>query len=159
MLSLLYLVVKAQHYFVTSSYMFLDEKTVLEIWLNPWLNLTIFRGTGPRGPCFVYVPARKGLSRLGKNASASREVRERKNQPRPQGFSLKKWVEREKVLFQLRRKTFLAPLEFNLCFLARYQVNTANHLFSVFLFHYGVFSNITPFWEAGAKSVFFVIND
>ena len=47
MLSLLYLVVKAQHYFVTSSYMFLDEKTVLEIWLNPWLNLTIFRGTGP----------------------------------------------------------------------------------------------------------------
>ena len=48
MLSLLYLVVKTQHYFVTSSYMFLDEKTVLEIWLNPWLNLTIFRGTGPR---------------------------------------------------------------------------------------------------------------
>ena len=28
--------------------MFLDEKTVLEIWLNPGLNLTIFRGTGPR---------------------------------------------------------------------------------------------------------------
>ena len=27
--------------------MFLDEKTVLEIWLNPGLNLTIFRGTGP----------------------------------------------------------------------------------------------------------------
>ena len=48
MLSLLYLVVKAQQYFVTSSCMFLDEKTVLEIWLNPWLNLTIFRGTGPR---------------------------------------------------------------------------------------------------------------
>ena len=48
MLSLLYLVVKAQQYFVTSSYMFLDEKTELEIWLNPWLNLTIFRGTGPR---------------------------------------------------------------------------------------------------------------
>ena len=50
MLSLLYLVVKAQRYFVTSSYMFLDEKTVLEIWLNPGLNLTIFRGTGPRTP-------------------------------------------------------------------------------------------------------------
>ena len=48
MLSLLYLVVKTQHSFVTSSCMFLDEKTVLEIWLNPWLNLTIFRGTGPR---------------------------------------------------------------------------------------------------------------
>ena len=45
MLSLLYLVVKTQHSFVTSSCMFLDEKTVLEIWLNPWL---IFRGTGPR---------------------------------------------------------------------------------------------------------------
>ena len=28
--------------------MFLDEKTVLEIWLNPGLNLTIFRGTGTR---------------------------------------------------------------------------------------------------------------
>ena len=106
-------------------------------------------------PCFVYVPARKGLSRLGKNASASREVRERKNQPRPQGLSLKKWVGREKVLFQLRRKTLLAPLEFNLCFLAKYQVNTANHLFSVFLFHYGVFSNITPFWEEGTTEFFF----
>ena len=33
---------------VTSSYIFLDEKTMLEIWLNPGLNLTIFRGTGPR---------------------------------------------------------------------------------------------------------------
>ena len=48
MLLLLYLVVKAQQYFVTSSCMFLDEETVLEIWLNPGLNLTIFRGTGPR---------------------------------------------------------------------------------------------------------------
>ena len=48
MLSLLYLVVKAQQYFVTSSCMFLDDKTVLEIWLNPGLNLTIFPGTGPR---------------------------------------------------------------------------------------------------------------
>ena len=46
--SLLFLVVKAQQYFVTSSCMLLDEKTVLEIWLNPGLNLPIFRGTGPR---------------------------------------------------------------------------------------------------------------
>ena len=61
----------------------------------------------------------------------------------PRAFPLKKWVGRERVLFQLRRKTFLAPLEFNLCFLARYQVNTANHLFSVFLSYYGVFSNRT----------------
>ena len=28
--------------------MFLDEKTVLEIWLNPGLNLTIFQETGRR---------------------------------------------------------------------------------------------------------------
>ena len=47
MLSLLYLVVEAQQNFVTSSCMFLDENTVLEISLNPGLNLTIFRGNGP----------------------------------------------------------------------------------------------------------------
>ena len=40
MLLLLYLVVKAQQYFVTSSFMFLDKKTVLQIWLNPGLNRT-----------------------------------------------------------------------------------------------------------------------
>ena len=34
-LSLLYLVVKTQQYFVTSSCMFLDEKTMLIMWLNP----------------------------------------------------------------------------------------------------------------------------
>ena len=39
MLLLLYLVVKAQQYFVTSSCMFLDEKIVLEIWLNPGVKL------------------------------------------------------------------------------------------------------------------------
>ena len=48
MLSFLYLVVKTRQYFVTLSCMFLDEKTLLEIWLNPGLNLTIFQGTGPR---------------------------------------------------------------------------------------------------------------
>ena len=42
----LHLVLKAQQYFVSSSYMFLYEKTVLEIWLNPGLNLTVFWGTG-----------------------------------------------------------------------------------------------------------------
>ena len=47
-LLLLYLVIKTKQYIVTSSCMFLDEKTMLEIWLNPGLNLTIFRGTGPR---------------------------------------------------------------------------------------------------------------
>ena len=42
MLLLLYLVVKTEQYIVTSSCRFLDEKTMLEIWLNPGLNLTIF---------------------------------------------------------------------------------------------------------------------
>ena len=46
-LSLLYLVAKAQQYFVPSSCMFFDEKTVLKIWLNPGLKLSIFQGTGP----------------------------------------------------------------------------------------------------------------
>ena len=48
MLSLPYLVVKAQQNFVTSSCMFLDEKAALEIWLYPELNLAIFPRTGPR---------------------------------------------------------------------------------------------------------------
>ena len=43
-LFLLYLRVKAQQYFVSLSYMFLDKKTVLKIWTNPGLNL---RGIGP----------------------------------------------------------------------------------------------------------------
>ena len=47
MLSLLFLIVKAQQYFETSNCMFLDEKTVLENWLNPGLNLTFFPGTRP----------------------------------------------------------------------------------------------------------------
>ena len=46
MLSLPYLGVKAQEYFVSSSCMFLDQKTLIKIYLNPGLNLTIFRGTG-----------------------------------------------------------------------------------------------------------------
>ena len=48
LLSLLYLGVKAQQYFVSWSCMFLDQKTLFKIWLNPGLNLSIFRGTGPR---------------------------------------------------------------------------------------------------------------
>ena len=44
---LLFFEVKAPQYFVTSSYMFLAKKTLLKIWLNPGLNLTIFRGTWP----------------------------------------------------------------------------------------------------------------
>ena len=48
MLSSLNLGVKTQKYFVSLSNMFLDKKTLLKIWLNPGLNLTIFRGTGPR---------------------------------------------------------------------------------------------------------------
>ena len=48
MLSSLSLGVKARKYFVSSSDIFLDKKTLLKIWLNPGLNLTIFRGTRPR---------------------------------------------------------------------------------------------------------------
>ena len=40
MLSLLYLGVKAQQYFVRSSCMFLDKKTLLKVWLNlVWVKL------------------------------------------------------------------------------------------------------------------------
>ena len=42
---LLYLVVKAQQYVFCK--LELDKKTLLNIWLNPGLNLTIFQGTGP----------------------------------------------------------------------------------------------------------------
>ena len=47
MLSLLHLRVKAQKYFVSLSYIFLDKKNVPKIWLNLGLDLTIFQGTGP----------------------------------------------------------------------------------------------------------------
>ena len=50
MLSFLFFEVKTQQYFVSSSYMFLDRKTLLKIWLNSGLNLTIFRSRGTRGP-------------------------------------------------------------------------------------------------------------
>ena len=33
--------------------MFLDKKTLLKIWFNPGLNLTIFRVTGPS--CYLVV--------------------------------------------------------------------------------------------------------
>ena len=51
MLSSLNLEVKTPQYFVSgvsSSDMFLDKKTLFKIWVNLGLNLTIFRGTGPR---------------------------------------------------------------------------------------------------------------
>ena len=35
--------------------MFLGQKTVLEILLNPWLNLTIFQGTGPDVIIFIMI--------------------------------------------------------------------------------------------------------
>ena len=43
-LSLLYLGVKAQQYFVSLIGMFIDKKTLLKIWLDPGLNLNIFLG-------------------------------------------------------------------------------------------------------------------
>ena len=45
--SLLYPRVKAQQYFVSLSYMFVDREAVLKMQLNLELSLTIFRGTGP----------------------------------------------------------------------------------------------------------------
>ena len=45
-LLLLFLRLKASHYVVNLSYMFLDKKTLLKIWLNPGSNLTIIRRTG-----------------------------------------------------------------------------------------------------------------
>ena len=44
--TILYLGVTAQQYFVISNCMFLDKKTLIKIKLNPVLNLTIFRETG-----------------------------------------------------------------------------------------------------------------
>ena len=56
MLSLLYLGVKAKQYFVCSRCIFLDKKTLLKIWLDPWFSPERgggggppFRGGGPRG--------------------------------------------------------------------------------------------------------------
>ena len=43
---LVYLGVKAEQYFESSNFMSLDKKTLLKIWLNPGLNLTIFWETG-----------------------------------------------------------------------------------------------------------------
>lgn len=54
MLSLLYLGVplgvKARQSFVSSSCLFLDKKTLLQIWFNSGLDVTNFRGTGPYFP-------------------------------------------------------------------------------------------------------------
>ena len=46
-LSSLSLEVKALQYFVSSSDLLLDKKTLVKIWLNPGLNLTIFGGAWP----------------------------------------------------------------------------------------------------------------
>ena len=40
--------------------MFLDTKTLLKIWLNPGLNLTIFRGTGPSASNDLLVMSASG---------------------------------------------------------------------------------------------------
>ena len=46
-LSSLSLEVKALQYFLSSSDLLLDKKTLVKIWLNPGLNLTIFGGAWP----------------------------------------------------------------------------------------------------------------
>ena len=48
MLTFPFLKVKAQQCFVSSGCTFLGKKAFLKIWINPRLNLTIFRGTRPR---------------------------------------------------------------------------------------------------------------
>ena len=50
-LSSLNLEVKTPQYFVSSRDPFLDKKTLLKIRVNPGLNLTMFRGTGPGLRC------------------------------------------------------------------------------------------------------------
>ena len=42
--------------------MFLDYKTLLEIWLIPGLNLTIVRGTGPRALRWDFMVNLLGIS-------------------------------------------------------------------------------------------------
>ena len=64
LLSLHAVTVKQQRYFVSSSYMFLDKKSLLKIWHNPGLNLTIFRGTEPSSKilnCNIWVKAKTML--------------------------------------------------------------------------------------------------
>ena len=46
-LSLLFLRVKTQQYFESSSYMFSDKKTLLKIWLNLGVILSSFKEPGP----------------------------------------------------------------------------------------------------------------
>ena len=54
-LSLPYLGVKAQQYFVSLSCVFLDKKTLIKILLDPGLNLTIFQGTRCRSIIFLRI--------------------------------------------------------------------------------------------------------
>ena len=65
MLSLLYLGVplgvKARQSFVSSSCLFLDKKTLLQIWFNSGLNVTNFRGTRSHfPPIWPQMRTRKG---------------------------------------------------------------------------------------------------
>ena len=46
---------KAQQYFVSLSCVFLDKKTLIKIFLNPGLNLTIFQGTRCRSIIFLRI--------------------------------------------------------------------------------------------------------
>ena len=47
---------------------------------------------------FLYLPVFVGITLLEHRASFSNIKQFEENQPRPQGFSLKKWVGREKAL-------------------------------------------------------------
>lgn len=88
--SLQYLGVKTQHHFVSSSYMFLEKKTLLRIWINLGLNLTIFRGTGPWCVISGWIGEfsfRSSLRSKRFRASSSRKLeRERKRDLEKEGW-------------------------------------------------------------------------
>ena len=68
MLSLLYLGVKAKQYFVCSRCIFLDKKTLLKIWLDPWFSPERGGGDSPirgcaagQGMVFVLFALKQGI--------------------------------------------------------------------------------------------------
>ena len=69
MLSFPYLEVKAQQCFLSSSCTFLCKKTLLKNWINPVLNLTIFRGIGPRALRLATLRTQRDLKRVQSNLS------------------------------------------------------------------------------------------
>ena len=59
--------------------MFLDKKTLLKIWLNPGLNLTIFRGTGPGVISFSVIKEIRNVKRNAKEQENKSRVLAKKS--------------------------------------------------------------------------------